>query len=91
MKQIRTYPVPLYGPGSIVIQVPVSGVIKDLGVDAATGDWFVGVEVDLSDGYFRHIELHLTDQDAAVESSFNWIGHVVLNGITYSAWWREAG
>ena len=70
MKQIRTYPVPLYGPGSMVIQVPVSGVIKDLGVDVATGDWFVGVEVDLSDGYFRHIELLLEILNQDVNTSF---------------------
>lgn len=89
MKQILDYSIPIYGTGTMVIPLPTSGVVRAIGVDHQTGDCVASVESDVADGYMRPVEFCFSYLALPVDSTYNWIGKVSVNGIDYDAWWRE--
>jgi hypothetical protein len=93
MKHIIDFPVPLYGPGTMVIHIPTSGKIRTLAVDpnSSSNDWMIGIEQETGDGYSRPVEIKLDFETSAVDSVYEFVGKIDLPHGRYNVWYKEAG
>lgn len=90
MKQIQDIPVPLYGPGSTTLTLPMDGILKGLWLDLERGEWGVEVEASTINSHSRFIDIMMDYVSAPVESTYTFLGKLErTEHEIYSIWWRE--
>jgi hypothetical protein len=93
MKHIQDLRVPLYGPGSTSLNLPVDGEIKGLFFDPETDEWGLTIEGSVTvNSYSRFIDVALDYVSSPMESTYNFVGKLARGQSSpevYAVWWRE--
>ena len=94
MKLIEKIPVPMYGLGTMTLQLPMGGVIhgceREAGPSGA-GDVVLVVERDMSFAGLYPVEVCFSSPGMPVNNPWAYLGELEdPHGVAFHVWWRES-